>query len=157
MPRKCIPLAARFWAKVCRTDDLFSCWEWTASTFKNGYGHFVINDRHWYAHRVAWEFENGPIPDGLFVLHHCDNKRCVRPAHLFLGTLADNNADMRAKGRDARGSDSPHAKVTEAQVREIRRRYAAGGISMKRLGREFDLSAQQVCDIVHRKRWRHLD
>jgi hypothetical protein len=93
------PLENRFWSKVDKTGD---CWEWQGGHVK-GYGEITAGKRPgrtWrYAHRVAWELTFGPIPRGLCVLHRCDNRGCVRPAHLFLGTVADNNRDMWAKGR----------------------------------------------------------
>jgi hypothetical protein len=86
----------RFWAKVHRSDG---CWEWTGKR-ANGYGRFVTppGRRMWGAHRFSWIVANGPIPDGLWVLHHCDNKPCVRPDHLFLGTHTDNMRDAWRKG-----------------------------------------------------------
>jgi hypothetical protein len=85
----------RFWAKV-RTSK--GCWEWTACT-RNGYGRLGLNGGVADAHRLSWEMHYGQIPNGLCVLHHCDNRLCVRPDHLFLGTRGDNIADMDAKGR----------------------------------------------------------
>lgn len=85
------------------------CWEWTATQHdSDGYGSSFCGGRRLLAHRVAWTLANGPIPDGLHVLHRCDNPRCVNPAHLFLGTQADNNRDLAQKGRHGR----PNAKRT---------------------------------------------
>lgn len=101
--------AERFWTKVNK-DGPFpenlprengQCWVWVAARDKHGYGRFGIKDKVKLSHRVAWETLVGPVPDNLWVLHHCDYPSCVRPDHLFLGTAADNSADMVKKGRVA--------------------------------------------------------
>lgn len=87
----------RFWSKVRKSDG---CWEWTASVNAKGYGRFGVTSRHIVAaHRFAYELVVGPIPDDQWVLHRCDNPRCVRPDHLFTGSPLDNSTDMVSKGR----------------------------------------------------------
>lgn len=93
-----LPLEQRLWAGVDTTGD---CWVWTRSTADFGYGKIGDGSRVRGTHVVSWELTNGPVPEGLWVLHRCDNPPCVRPEHLFLGTAADNNQDMIRKGRAA--------------------------------------------------------
>lgn len=93
-----------FWDKVDREGPVHptlntNCWVWIASRNKKGYGHLRARGTIAYAHRLAWELKRGPIPEGLWVLHRCDNPWCVRPDHLFLGTHKDNVADCTAKKR----------------------------------------------------------
>ncbi len=98
------PLAERFWPKVDKRGD-DECWEWTGGRHPSGYGQIWIGGKygsHIYAHRASWEINGHKIPDGMCVLHHCDNPPCVNPAHLFIGTQADNMRDKQAKGRTLR-------------------------------------------------------
>jgi hypothetical protein len=108
-------------------------------------------------HRLSWILANGAIPDGMSVLHRCDNPPCVNPEHLFLGTQRDNNLDMRAKGREGRfdrkGEANGHAKLTLSQAREIRARYASGGISQEALGRNYGIPQAHVSRIVLNRAW----
>jgi hypothetical protein len=103
---------------------------------------------------------NGPIPEGLVICHRCDNPSCVNPAHLFLGTHADNVADKMRKGRHRtnphKGEDHRSAKLTQEQVLEVRRRFAVGGISKAALGREYGVTQTTIDHIILRATWRHL-
>jgi endogenous inhibitor of DNA gyrase (YacG/DUF329 family) len=150
-------LVKRFWKYVVVSDD---CWGWSGTLDEKGYGRVRtwVEDR-WIprlAHRVSWELHRGPIPDGLSVLHSCDNPPCTRPEHLFLGNQLDNMQDCASKDRHTRGERSATAKLTEAQVIEMRARFAAGERNYSKLGREYGVSAVQVRSIILRERWKYL-
>jgi hypothetical protein len=156
MQKRTQTLEERFWPKVNK-QTLNGCWEWTAAKYPAGYGviGFVKPASPRPAHRVAWELVNGPIPEGLFVCHKCDNRACVNPDHLFLGTQKQNLADMAVKGRGTksnRGEGSARSKLTTEQIIEIRR-LSAEGISRAELGRRFGMRATSISRIVLRKRW----
>lgn len=131
------------------------CWEWTGSRHEQGYGRYRQGDRIAKAHRVSYEIHKGPIPDGLFVLHRCDNPACVNPDHLFLGTHDDNMADMVAKGRARTNKRSgllnPAAKITPAEAEEIRR--LRGRATQAQIARRFGVSQQLVSCIQTGKNW----
>lgn len=129
--------ATRFWPKVRQGEG---CWEWLAHCDSDGYGWFWLDGRNYGAHVVAWKLANGAIPEGLCVLHRCDNPPCVNPDHLFLGTVADNNADRAAKGRSAKTKPNAQGR------RKPRRACSVEGCSEPFL-------ARGVC-AQHYREWR---
>ncbi len=142
----------RFWVRVNRagTDD---CWEWQRSRNSCGYGTY----RSSQAHRYAWELTHGPIPEGLHVLHRCDNPPCCNPSHLFLGTAADNNADKETKGRGnhVRGEQVGREKLTESAVQSIRAR-AMQGESLAHIAPDFGVTKVTIRHVVRRRTWKHV-
>jgi hypothetical protein len=203
-------VVARFWSRVNRTGN---CWLWTASTISTGYGQTWDGEQNVLAHRFAYQLASSePLPKGMFILHTCDARACVRNdeagtyeingvllprfGHLVLGTHSDNMRDMLAKGRGiddvcperrpsgdrngarlyperisvavrrwaanhpervARGERKTSAKLTESDVREIRRAYAAGEATQSTLGVRFGVSQVKISQVVLRKNWTHID
>lgn len=148
----------RFWGRIDRSAGPNSCWMWTAGKFTEGYGAIHFRNSLWKASRVAWILVNGEIPEGMWVIHRCDNPPCCNPAHLFLGTAADNTHDMVAKDRVCRTSGEARwsAKVTEEIVRDMRRRYIPRVVTLQQLADEYGVSFQLVSLIVNRKIWTHV-
>lgn len=158
-------LVRRFWSKVDQSGGPESCWPWKGKTQNGGYG--VIhrgtakNDTA-YAHRLSWLIHHGSDPVGWAVCHRCDFPTCVNPAHLFLGTIADNVQDMIAKGRkysgpqaSVRGEQVGSSKLTASQVVEIRTRSRNGERSGS-LGRAFGVDSSTIRQIVRGEIWRHV-
>jgi hypothetical protein len=135
------------------------CWIWVGAYQTTGYGRWTTQRaKHRYAHRVAYEMYRGPIPDGLCVLHNCpggDNPACVNPEHMFLGTRAENQADMAHKGRSIRGEKRPNAKLTAADVMEVRAGLANGTPS-RELAARFGVTRGTINDVGRRYSWKHL-
>lgn len=142
------------------------CWEWHDPTgevkFKNGeYPTFKVGGKTYKTHRLSYWFFVGPIKTAsLYVCHRCDNTLCVRPDHLFLGTHEDNMRDAKNKGRlneatqFKKGEDSADAKLTWAQVREIRKRYRDGTHNATQLGKIYGVNRSTISHIVRNKTWK---
>lgn len=129
---------------------------WRKRRDKHGYGRAKYAGKVISAHRLAWQLFRGTIPNGLCVLHSCDNRPCVKPAHLFLGTFLDNAKDRDKKGRTAKGEKVGLAKLTENKVIEIRRVYSEGIVSQQYLAEKVGVHPSIVSDIIRRKTWKHL-
>ena len=151
----------RFWSKVA-IGDPDECWEWQRSRRGGGYGQFRIapDQSPQRASRVAWALASGPVPDGLWVLHRCDNPPCCNPAHLFLGDRAANVADMVAKGRAAVHRPADVARLVKAVRRltddEIRlaRKLHEGGESCRSIGRRLHVAHTTISRLVNGTHWR---
>jgi hypothetical protein len=170
-------MSERFWRKVRKGEG---CWEWTGARNSKGYGNVRIARRYRGAHRVSYELTRGPIPAGLLVCHSCDNPVCVRPDHLFLGTVKNNSDDMVRKGRQAkgekigahlrglrngkytkpertpRGERNGQAVLTAERVAEIRHRYAAGGVTQLQLAAEYGVNDRCISAVINHQTWKHV-
>jgi hypothetical protein len=175
MPKQYTSLEDCLWSRVDRNGpvpehrpELGPCWMWTGSVNSYGYGTVALvrfGRRRTGTHRLSWEIHNGPIPNGLRVLHHCDNPPCVRPDHLFVGTQADNMADMNEKRRNGRfkhpesypvGSSVKQSVLTEEQVVDMRQRRA-NGEPLIALSQAFGISRTGVKRIVYGHQWKHAE
>jgi len=154
-----IPLEERFFRYV-GSITAAGCILWKGLTNADGYGVIGSGIRPWrnlIASRVSYELFVAIIPDGLSVLHHCDNPPCINPAHLFLGTTADNAADKVAKGRQLRGESLAWSRLTEERVREIRERHKAGDVTFRQLAELYGISFNAIRCAIRRHTWRHVD
>ncbi len=159
-----------FWSKVNKTED---CWLWTGVVLTDGYGGWGIkHNKHHYSyrvHRISYSLTNNiSIPSNILVCHKCDNSLCVNPDHLFLGTPADNSADMVAKGRSgkgrkkistscARGEKHGRAKLTATEIQKIRTiALQPDRPSYKQIGQQFGINQSHVYNIIKRKVWKHV-
>jgi hypothetical protein len=146
------PVDVRLWENVDKSGD---CWIWTGFKDPNGYGRLCINGTPRLTHRLMMELEGHQITPDQYVCHKCDNPSCVNPDHLFIGTAADNSADMAAKGRSCRGEKQGQSKLTENDVFDIRKRYEGGEVQSK-IAKDYGLHQVTVSEIVTRKIWKHV-
>lgn len=143
--------ADRFWSKVSKKVEP-PCWTWTGALFTTGYGQFRFPHKNARAHRVAWELINGKIPKGMHVLHTCDNPRCVRPSHLYVGSNQDNVDDKLRKGRQPFGEWHGVSKLSVEKVEAIRARATE---NLRVLAAVFKVSKATVWRVVRGINWTH--
>jgi hypothetical protein len=155
--RQRLPLSERFWFSVLKSEG---CWEWQGCrNVEGGYG-VIRFGKHLLTHRVSWELHNGQIPDGLCVLHHCDNPACVRPDHLFLGTHQENMDDKSRKGRNSppaamKGEEHENAKLRDGDIPLIRRAVAIG-FRQKDVAAAYGVAQSLVSRIATGGSWGHI-
>lgn len=168
-------LGEKLWAKTTvsasptHCKKLGSCWEWTGYRHANGYGAMHVDGKSMYVHRLSWWLSSGRHPSLSFVLHRCDNPACVRPAHLFLGTHADNNKDRDSKKRQAHGETQGSAKLTDADVNDIRRWLEIrrrlyptvlrhkGALSNAAKAAQYGIGLSQFGRIANGEDWKHVN
>jgi hypothetical protein len=140
------PMADLFWEKVSRLGPA-ECWPWLAAQNGKGYGKL----KQGYAHRISWEIHSGAVPTGMLVCHTCDNRVCVNPAHLFLGTYADNNRDCREKGRHVSvglpGERNGRAKLSDADVLDVAR-LVREGVSRPEIAKTYGITRERVYQLA---------
>lgn len=120
------------------------CWDWTGCFAVSGYGRMMFNYQNYRAHRLSYILHNGEIPDEMIICHKCDNKKCVNPEHLFIGTILDNVKDRVQKGRTARNEKSGNMKLTNKQVKQIRKRK----MSLSMMAKKYNVAESTIVRIV---------
>jgi hypothetical protein len=142
-----------FWKKAV-FNQANNCLEWNESKNRQGYGRIKINGKSLRAHRYSYELTYGDIPDGMDVLHKCDNPACINPKHLFLGNDKDNVSDAIAKGRHI--NPKTIYKLTADQIREIKNKYIPNIYSIRKLAREYKVSYWAIQSILHGVNWKNV-
>jgi hypothetical protein len=155
-----MPLIDRFLGRVSMLPDASGCWLWTGLLTKNQYAFMKLGQKNITGHRLSWQLFRGPIPERLYVLHRCDVRCCVNPEHLFLGTHRDNVMDMHKKGRwkplrSRAGANGSNAKLTEEDVREIRR-LRREKVPLKVVSSRFGIGVAHVVSICKYKVWTYV-
>ena len=145
----------QFFADRVTVNPQTGCHEWRLNLNCGGYGTLKHKQKRWSAHRFAWAYKNGKIPDGKIVCHHCDNRKCINPEHLFLGTTQDNVNDKMQKNRfkPSRGESNGYAKLSGQAVAAIRKDPRP----QRRIAQEYGISQANVSLIKNNKGWAHIE
>lgn len=146
----------RLLSKALIIEDEKSCWEWQGTKDRDGYGRFNIDGKTKRAHRASWEIHYGEIPKENCICHKCDNPCCIRPDHLFLGTVYDNNHDKEKKNRQSRGENNGMRKLSDVEILEIRDLHKKGTHNQRQLAAMFGVSTSAISRIVNNRRWNHV-
>ncbi len=146
-----------FWSKIA-SKGVNDCWKWKGHILVSGYGGVKWKSKNVRAHRLAWELTHGKIPDGMCVLHTCDNPPCCNPNHLFIGTHQENMQDMVNKKRiiGKKGENNATSKLKNKQVKKIRTMYEKGGQTIDTLAKIFSVSRSTIHKIITRRYWTHV-
>jgi hypothetical protein len=147
------PIKERLLSSISKPKGESGCWLWLGSKLPRGYGILSVQSKKKYAHRLSYETFVGPVPDGLDVMHLCDNPSCINPGHLQAGTHKQNMEDCSRKGRAANGEKNSQSKLTLAEVKEMIRLRKESQIGFKELGAMFGVCTMQACRICNGKRW----
>jgi hypothetical protein len=142
----------KFWGQIKKED----CWLWTGELNMHGYGVIFLNYKEVSAHRYSYKKLKSEIPENMYVLHTCDIRKCVNPEHLFLGNAKDNAIDAMQKDRLRKGSSVGTSKLTEDQVREIRRLHEQEGLKYNEISKNFCITQDMISKIIRRKAWCHI-
>jgi len=155
--------AERFWTKVDKeiSDTFYNgsrCWEWTAGLSRGGYGNYRYNRGKIKVHRYSYYLAFGEFDTKLFVCHHCDNRKCVNPSHLFLGTQLDNMQDMAKKERGVIpvGENHGNSKLTEKNVIKIYKMYDSGNYTQREIAKALGVDFRTINYVVNGKSWNHI-
>lgn len=148
----------RFWKYTKKEKSPILCWNWLGTKMSSGYGQINVNRKQTSAHRYSYFLHFGSIPRGLYVCHSCDNKLCVNPTHLWLGTPKQNQDDMYSKGRDVHlglsGEENPKSKLTNKKVTKIRQLYKSGRYTHRELAQKYSVSHTNIGYILRNKLWK---
>lgn len=142
-----------FYSKIKKTP---TCWLWLGFKKETGYGRININGKNYGAHRISYILHKGRISKNLEVCHTCDNRSCVNPKHLFLGTHQENMADMTAKGRTLKGEKNGRCRLKKIQIKEILKKIKQKKYTNTEIAKQYSISNSHVSAIKSGKRWRHL-
>ncbi len=152
----------KFYSKLLK-NSITGCWNWQGNLNGSGYGRITVDGKRHAAHRFSWILNIGNIPEELCVLHKCDNRLCVNPDHLFLGTKKDNSIDCYNKGRSKCNSNlkkiigiqNGSARITENDVSRIRHLYSEG-VSQTEIAKQFSVARATIWRIINRHIWKHV-